>query len=390
MTYESLLGHASEIMRIIRKSPQPADRLMSEFLRAKRYIGARERRAISGWVFSCLRVLHQAIELSSDADADALQASLMIDHADRAEIQAAIEHATGTPLTAHSSPLTAHSSPLTANVQSWILDSTRTRWPQDADDVWRAMTASAPVVLRVNLRHADRASVIAVLRANGIACREGAHAPAAIVLEGRVNITESALYRDGIVEVQDEGSQMIALGCDVHEGDHILDACAGAGGKTLHLADLLRDRGRIVARDIEWARLKELTPRARRAGLTCVHVQHTRDADNEQFDVVLVDAPCSGLGTARRSPMVKWRLTPELAQRHARKQFKVLTDNAPYVRDGGVLVYATCSVLPQENEEVVRAFLQQHADFTLEAEQQMDPYHHGTDGLYWARLRRAS
>jgi 16S rRNA (cytosine967-C5)-methyltransferase len=386
MTFESLLGHAAEIMRIIRKSPQPADRLMSEFLRAKRYIGARERRAISGWVFSCLRVLDQAIALSSDADADALIASLQIDHADRDDVQGAIEHATGR---AHGDEFSDLRPPPSANVQDWILNSTLTRWPSDAEDVWRAMTASAPVVLRVNLRLADRAAVIAALRADGIACREGAHAPAAIILEQRVNIIDTPLYRDGIVEVQDEGSQMISIGCDVREGDHILDACAGAGGKTLHLADLIRDRGHIVARDVEWGRLKELTPRARRAGLTCVHVQHTRDADNERFDVVLVDAPCSGLGTARRSPMVKWRLTPELAQRHARKQLKVLTENAQHVRDGGALVYATCSVLPEENEHVVRAFLKEHDDFTCEAEQQMDPFHHGTDGLFWARLRRA-
>ena len=155
----------------------------------------------------------------------------------------------------------------------------------------------------------------------------------------------------------------------------VLDACAGAGGKSLHLADLMQNRGTIVARDIEWRRLREIPKRARTAGVSIIDIlpverghgakrSYGGSRDSEApFDLVLVDAPCSGMGTVRRLPMVKWRLQPDQLERYSRKQFSILREYADYVRPGGTLVYATCSILPSENEEVAQSFLKKHPDF---------------------------
>jgi 16S rRNA (cytosine967-C5)-methyltransferase len=281
------------------------------------------------------------------------------------------------------------------------------------------MMSAAPLVLRVNQRRTSRDRVLSHLRAEGIACDPGTYAPFAIVVHQRVNLTQHPLYLDGIIEVQDEGSQLVGLACGVTPSDTILDACAGAGGKALHLADLQSDHGRITAHDVEWQRLKEVSKRAARAGIRSISIAGPGAFDGRSgrnrggghtstYSLVLVDAPCSGLGTVRRMPMVKWRITPELLERHARKQLLVLDQYVPFVEDGGVLVYATCSIMPQENEHVVTRFLAAHPEFTLEtipwstaagipdtlAPQgasgmfQADPLHHGTEGLFVARLRR--
>jgi 16S rRNA (cytosine967-C5)-methyltransferase len=253
---------------------------------------------------------------------------------------------------------------------------------------------------------------MAALQAEDIPCEGGRHSPAAIIIHKRVNLTQHPLYKGGFIEIQDEGSQMISLACNAQPGMRVLDACAGAGGKTLHLADIMKDQGIIVARDIEWNRLREIPIRAHTAGVQCIRVdlidrptsnvrrpqspsygrgttdqgRRTPDAGRGTFDVVLIDAPCSGMGTVRRLPMVKWRLTPEQLERHARKQLKILTENAHFVAEGGALVYATCSILPGENEQVVEKFLAAHPQFRLDEQRQMDPFHDQTDGLFYARM----
>lgn len=380
MTIPSLLGHAAELVRIIRKSPQPSDALASEYMRSRKYIGASDRRFISSIVFETLRTL-SICDLIAERHGllDAVHACHAIREGtiDASDVEAHLQHAP------------AH---VRCCTQDWLLQATAERWADDARHVWTSMMQPAPVCLRVNLRRASRSDVLRALHAEGLTAEPGRHAASAIVLHDRVNLLQHGLYTSGTVDIQDEGSQLIGLACGVQPGMRVLDACAGAGGKALQLADIMQDRGYILARDIEWNRLKEIGPRAKRAGVRSITTEHLRRGTaasvQAPFDVVLVDAPCSGMGTVRRMPMVKWRLTPEQAQRHAAKQLMILSEQAPYVADGGVLVYATCSVLPIENEQVVRRFIEAHPAYTLEAEQQTDPYHDGTDGLYWARLRR--
>jgi 16S rRNA (cytosine967-C5)-methyltransferase len=408
MKEESLLGHASELVRIIRKSAQPGDAIASEYFRSKKYIGAKDRRFISEWVFTTQRQLSLAEAYGKAHGIDDV-------------VIACYTMNTATPLTkvrgAGGEEL-GENDPVVVCTQPWLLDETLKRWP-DAAEVWRAMMEPAPLGLRVNLRRVSREKVMEALRAEDIPCEAGQHAPAAIVIHKRVNLTQHPLFKGGFFEIQDEGSQMISLACKVRPGMSVLDACAGAGGKTLHLADIMKDQGVIVARDIEWNRLREIPIRAHTAGVQCIRVDLTQSSGNSSstpdtrsqrgpkprisyspqttnykqqttFDVVLVDAPCSGMGTVRRLPMVKWRMRPDQLQRHVRKQQKILADNARYVAPGGALVYATCSILPAENEDVVNDFLQHHPEFTLDEQRQMDPYHDGTDGLFYARLVRVS
>lgn len=387
MTESSLIGHAEELVRIIRKSSQPGDQIASEYYRSKKYIGAKDRRFIGEWTFHTLRTLATAEAYYQAHPHDGLGGP--------------VEAAIAMSRDAEASTFLAELPECTRiNTQPWLLQETLRRWP-DAAAVWQAMTQEAPFTIRVNLRRTTRAEVLQILQRDDIPAHAGVHAPAAIIIGKRVALTQHPLYLSGLIEIQDEGSQLISLACGAEPGMRVLDACAGAGGKSLHLADLMHDRGTIIARDIEWKRLREIPKRARQAGIRIIDIalidvkqQHDPSLRSlEPFDVVLVDAPCTGMGTVRRLPMPKWRLQPEQLLRYTRKQLHILSENASSVRSGGALVYATCSILPSENEDVVQRFLSNHPEFTLEAEQQVDPYHQGpspgTDGLYWARLRRS-
>lgn len=374
MQLQSLLGHCTELIRIIRKSPQPADAIAREYLRSRKYIGAADRRFITSTTFRALRILLLAETYAAEHGTDIATAAHQLD----------------------SDSDWVHRQPeeLQICTQPWLLQSTLQRWP-DAAGVWRAMMQPAPVGIRVNLRRTTREAVLKEFINEGIEVQAGLHAPAAIIISQRINLLQHPLYLNGFIEIQDEGSQCISLAAGASPGMRVLDACAGAGGKSLHLADIMNNQGAIVSRDIEWQRLKEIPIRARRAGITIITTEQIAPSRGRidtpakaPFDVVLIDAPCSGLGTARRNPMVKWRLTPEQTRKYARKQLQLLTQYAAEARLGGTVVYATCSILPEENEHVVDRFLGENPNYTLEYQQQYDPYHHGTDGLYLARLHR--
>lgn len=371
MQLPSLLGHSAELVRIIRKSTQPADAIAREYLRSRKYIGARDRRFINSHTFYTLRILALAEAYASD-------------HAIEDITQAAYE------LDLTSNWVTTQPLYVQVNTQEWLLTHTQ-RTLSDATSVWQAMMQQAPVGIRVNLRRTSREAVLKQLVSEQIDASPSPLTPACITVNERVNLLQHPLYLDGFFEIQDEGSQRISLATNVQPGMRVLDACAGAGGKTMHIADLMNGQGAIVSRDIEWQRLKEIPKRATRAGITNIQTQKVSEGSltrNLPFDVVLVDAPCSGMGTVRRSPMVKWRLTPKQLEKHAAKQLMILSDNASEVRIGGTLVYATCSILADENEHVVESFLRGHPTFSLEEQQQLDPFHDGTDGLYWARCIR--
>lgn len=371
MQLTSLLGHSAELVRIIRKSSQPADAIARDYLRSRKYIGARDRRFINTHTFYTLRIL-------AIAEAYAMQHNIVD------VTQAAYE------LDLTSSWVQTQPLHVQVNTQEWLLQETQQHLPE-AEAIWRCMMDQAPVGIRVNLRRTTREHVLGKLREQAIDANPSPLTPSCIIINERVNILQHPLYLDGFIEIQDEGSQHIALATNVQPGMRVLDACAGAGGKSMHLADMMNGQGAIVSRDIEWQRLKEIPKRAARAGITNIQTQKVSEGSarrNAPFDVVLVDAPCTGMGTIRRSPMVKWRLTQKQLEKHASKQRMILRENANEVRVGGVLVYATCSILADENEQVVRTFLRDHPQFTLDAQQQLDPLHHGTDGLYWARMVR--
>lgn len=310
-------------------------------------------------------------------------------------------------------------------VQPWQLRA----WKDDAwhKRSWRETAAlalsllpSAPLCLRVNTVQMQRDEALQHLRDAGIESKAGALSPVAIVCQQRVDIRQLELTKAGVWEVQDEASQMVAYGIAPEETWRVLDACAGAGGKALHIAAVQHDKGEVIASDIEFKRLKEVAHRAHRAGTRSIRVvplppksrgdalPNELAALRERCDAVIVDAPCSGMGTVRRMPLAKWRLTPEGAAKHAAKQRVVLQTYAQCVRSGGVLLYSTCSLMPVENDAVVQAFLAENPDFEAEPLQPalaragvrvdgldaqaatltLAPATHHTDGFFLARLRR--
>jgi 16S rRNA (cytosine967-C5)-methyltransferase len=269
----------------------------------------------------------------------------------------------------------------------------------------------APLDLRVNLAKSGREEVLARLRADGIEGAQTPYSPAGIRLAGKPAVNRHPLFRQGAIEVQDEGSQLLAYLLAPRRGEMVADYCAGAGGKTLALAMLMRGTGRIYAMDVSSRRLSELAPRAARAGVSNVHVLVlSGDGDARakrlasKLDRVLVDAPCSGFGTLRRNPDLKWRHDASAVAELAAKQRTILEAASRLVKQGGRLVYATCSILPEENEVVADAFAAAHPEFVplecgalLEAQRvplqcgrnlRLWPHQHGCDGFFAAAFER--
>lgn len=239
-----------------------------------------------------------------------------------------------------------------------------------AEAVLRAQNGRAPLTVRVNLLRGSRDALQARLREEGVESTPTTLSPHGLILHTRVNAYGLQAFRDGLMELQDEGSQLIAEVTAPPPGGVVVDACAGAGGKTLALAALLGNRGRIVAIDVDGHKLTELQRRARRAGLSnvatiCAPVQEVSpDRLPRGADRVLVDAPCSGLGVLRRNPEARWRLSPADVAEIGARQRQILSSAAALVAPHGRLIYATCTILRRENDGVVAEFLERHPDFS--------------------------
>ena len=254
-----------------------------------------------------------------------------------------------------------------------------------------ALNAPPQVVLRVNTLKTTLPQLVKQFEKEQIATEPIVGAPDALLLSTRRNLLHHASYLQGWFEFQDAGSQQISAFCKVKKGMTVLDLCAGAGGKTLHLAALMQNKGQLVAADLHKHRLTQLYKRAERAGvgglLQITNLESLARYENSA-DVVLLDAPCSGTGVLRRNPDTKWKLTETDWLKLLDTQAELLATHQTLVRGGGVLVYATCSVLPQENEQQIARFLAQHPQFSLEASCVLLPHVDGFDGFYMARLRK--
>jgi 16S rRNA (cytosine967-C5)-methyltransferase len=233
------------------------------------------------------------------------------------------------------------------------------------------LSQSAPLDLRVNALTTKRAEVQKELKQAGIPSVPTPYSPWGLRIEGKPPLAKLDAFTRGAIEVQDEGSQLLALLLDAKRGEMVVDFCAGAGGKTLAIGACMRNTGRLYAFDTSAHRLDALKPRLARSGLSNVHpaaIAHERDDRIKRLagkiDRVLVDAPCSGLGTLRRNPDLKWRQSPKSVQELVAKQTAILQSAARLLKPGGRLVYATCSVLPQENEAIAEAFTAANPDFT--------------------------
>lgn len=260
------------------------------------------------------------------------------------------------------------------------------------ESVLSSLNVTAPLTIRVNTLKTNYSQLAMALIPHGVKLHPIPDVPNAARVEERSNLFSLPEFKEGLFEVQDAGSQLIPMMTGVKPGLRVIDACAGAGGKSLQLACMMENKGAIIAMDIEEWKLEELKKRARRNG---IHNIETRLITGKVIkrlrgsaDVVLLDVPCSGLGVLRRNPDAKWKLQPSTIEELHSKQAEILQSYSSMVKDGGILVYATCSILPSENEKQVAAFLAKNPQFQLVEERWSDLSGGLMDGFYMARMAR--
>jgi 16S rRNA (cytosine967-C5)-methyltransferase len=395
---------------------QPADAALSGLFRLQ-HVGPRERAFIAEAAYAVLRRRRTLTAwVGPEANTKQLVLAALIRHCGVS--QRALEEAISPRDADWLAKLKATPEPVLplaeqADLPDWLAERLAALMPEtELLDLARALNQPAPLDLRVNTLKAERDEVLARLEQDGIPAQACTYAPAGIRLASKPVLARHPLFLAGAIEVQDEGSQLLGHLLAPKRGEMVVDFCAGAGGKTLLLGALMRSTGRLYAFDVSEKRLAKLKPRMARSGLSNVHpaaIAHENDQRVKRLagkcDRVLVDAPCSGLGTLRRNPDLKWRQSPESVAELTVKQAAILASAARLLKGGGRLVYATCSLLPEENAEIVDAFLAAHPNFvrrpaaevlasqgiTLELpgpDLQLLPHVHGTDGFYAAVLER--
>lgn len=415
-----LLGELVAAIDVVGKLEHPADKQLSAFFRLRPKLGQGERGLIAETVYAALRRrrLLEHLGAARSARELALASLVRLRGFSLRELEGVTSAAearwlAGLKATAREEVPFA----VACDLPDWLIDRLRTFLP-DAEllTLAQAMQQPAALDLRVNILKSDRDAVLRDLAADGIEGTPTPYSPTGIRVSGRPAINRHRLFLGGSIEVQDEASQLVCQLLAPRRGEMIADFCAGAGGKSLALGAAMRSTGRVYAFDVSPRRLAELKPRLARSGLSNVHPQaiaSERDPKLKRlagkFARVLVDAPCSGLGTLRRNPDLKWRQTAQDVEELVRKQASILESAAKLVRPGGRLVYATCSILPEENDAIVRDFLVARPEFRLRPARddlfanridlprrgdpddpllRLYPHVHGTDGFFAALLER--
>ena len=416
-----IVDELARALKVILRFDGPADVLMKLFFKSNPQLGMRDRGLIAEGIYEALRrygTLRAAMRPVHPDRAPKLAALVVL--ARQHGLDAISPTAIGSEAGPLKNVLAFDASKAPAHVQAelpqWMYDLITAQYP-DAADLCRSMTEGAPLDLRVNLLKTSRDEVLAELAKNGVEAHATPLSPDGVRLPTKPGLTRWPIYQDGLVDVQDEGSQLIARLMTPRRREMICDFCAGAGGKTLALGALMRSTGSLYAFDVNEKRLAGLAPRMRRAGLTNVHPVAIKSEQDPRvrrlagkFDRVLVDAPCTGTGTLRRNPDLKWRLSPEELERINAIQKSVLNHASKLVKKGGRLVYATCSLLKRENQDVVNGFLADHPGWRLvpvaevfeqhgihfapgqlerfEGFMQLLPHVNNTDGFFAAVLQR--
>ena len=372
---KALLEASADLVGLVLKFDHPADQVVSRFFRDHREFGPRERATLAETVYTVLRkkLLFDHLSPSGTGSKERRMAILGF-HGPRDFLKSALNDVEKRWLdncdaVSESDLLERHRH----NLPEWLVKPLKA---QLGDEFWPlvgSLQQSAPLDLRVNTLHDKRADVQKELSLAGIKAVATPFSPWGLRIDGKPALTKLDAFVRGAVEVQDEGSQLLALLLDAKRGEMVVDFCAGAGGKTLAIGATMRNTGRLYAFDTSAHRLDALKPRLARSKLSNVHpaaIAHERDERIKRLagkiDRVLVDAPCSGLGTLRRNPDLKWRQSQKSVEELTAKQTAILQSAARLVKSGGRLVYATCSVLPEENEAIAEAFGAANPDFVLQ------------------------
>jgi 16S rRNA (cytosine967-C5)-methyltransferase len=422
----NLIRQAAMLLTNLLDFNSPADAKLSEFFRNNRELGTKERAFVAESVYGVLRRLRylSAVTASEEGDTDdarklILAWLLRIEGKSIRELDNVLsEQQKEWAVTIKAKSTEDFPLAVQADVRDWLWDKLVAQYGEaEALKICRSMFEQASLDLRVNTIKDNRDEVLKRMIAentnNENTIETTPYSPIGIRMPARLGINKHVLFTEGKIEVQDEGSQLLTYLVAPKRGQMIADFCAGAGGKTLAVGALMKNTGRLYAFDVSEKRLNNLGQRLKRSGLSNLHAQvitSENDAKlkrlNGKFDRVLVDAPCTGLGTLRRNPDLKWRQTEQAVAELNLKQSNILARAAKLVKAGGRLIYATCSLLRDENEAIVESFLSTHLDFKLIpanqilAQQQIDldtgeflkllPHLHGTDGFFAAVFEKVT
>ena len=370
MSPRALIDLTAALLSEVLRFEHPADKSLSAFFRRQRALGPRERHAIAETVYEVLRRRPLLQHLAQGGAGPMPRRLVLLGWQGQATL---LERAIGPEEArwlAHVRTLPLVDLPvrLQRNLPDWVDQALSLSMPPgEVDALAAALLVPAPLDLRVNTLRCSREEAQAALAAEGVQADLTPWSPWGLRVQGKPAINRMAVFLEGRLEVQDEGSQLLALLTGAARGQMVVDFCAGAGGKTLALGAMMRNTGRLYAFDTSAHRLAELQPRLARSGLSNIHpaaIAHERDDRVRRLagkiDCVLIDAPCTGLGTLRRNPDLKWRQTPSAVAELVPRQTAILASAARLLRPGGRLVYATCSLLRAENEEVAAAFQAEH------------------------------
>jgi 16S rRNA (cytosine967-C5)-methyltransferase len=405
MNKTSLIGHVIELHDAILRVTHPADSIVKEFLRKRHYLGSKDRRFISETIYDLLRnfkllnlFVHEAFKAIGETATGAASASiatyaalavklkdenvdvllpevsglwrvyvpsvecrLFLDALQKSELPGSIQ----------ADPVQRLS--FTYSFPEMIVREWVERFgPEEAGKLCSALNQPAPITIRVNALKATVEECRHALEREGIMSQPTTLSPQGLILEKRINAQALRVFKEGYFEMQDEGSQLLSMMVDPEPGATVVDACAGGGGKTLHLAALMQNKGSLIAIDVDDRRLANVRLRVERGGVSIAQLflagrdVGTLNSWMGKADHVLIDAPCTGVGTFRRNPGAKLLFKEESVKRMSQTQREVLERYSPFVKPGGRLVYSTCSLLREENEEVVERFLSAHPEFSLQ------------------------
>ena len=438
MQLPSLIGHAQEVLAQFQSSNRPADKTIEVFFRSRKYLGSHDRRFIAETAYGVLRHMRlcdflvqtamsgREIKVSTEEGLTLLIASYLIHIEHRTDIQpdslsaklknealksdlpAILQSLNNGYAVNEASPFKRVA--LQHSFPDWMVERlVNQHGLEEAEKLCQSLNEQAPMAIRVNTLQATVEKCREALQKEGIETEVSSLSPVGLLLKKRVNVFQLKAFKEGMFEVQDIGSQLLPILIDPKPTAKVLDACAGAGGKALEFAALMKNRGEIFATDVNKHRMEELKKRARRAGAFNIRPKHIDSLGElgktypEYFDVVLVDAPCTGVGTIRRNPGMKWSVSEEMVKELSEKQHQILRACAPLVKKGGWLVYATCSLFKEENEDVVERFLEEASGYstrpqphpldgqntTLSGFVYLLPHRHGTDGFFCGVLERS-
>ena len=359
MKEEEIYKVAADLLEKIDTSASAANEIVNNYTKTHKYIEAQDRKLLLDLIWSAIRAKARLNYAYPETDWLFKLQQLK---------EKGVPCSTNMPL------------PVRLEVQEWFLDHI-----PDAEKELEAMLGMAPIVLRAN---GDRDKIFQLLKEEGLNVSLCDRSPLGIILNEYANLKESKTFKKGLIEVQDEGAQLLSLETGIKPKDDVFDFCAGAGGKSLIFAQMMQNRGFIQAYDASYKRLSELSKRAWRANVSIIKPVFKLPEAHKKFDYVVVDAPCSGTGTWRRSPDLRWTLTEKQLYNITQKQAEILSVAQEYVKNGHFLVYITCSLTYDENENQVENFVQEFPSFHIVKSFRYSPYRTRTDGFFMCILQK--